>query len=367
MKVAIVHDWLNQKVGGAESVLFELAEMYPKADIFTLVYNPKKFDSQLKERKVNTSRLQKFPSFIKKRPKLLLPFIKKSIEKWDFSEYDLVITSSSAWVKNINLKDSTKHVCYCYSPARMLWDSWPKYIYDQNLGPVARFYITRLASKLRLWDYYMSQRKIEFIAISKHVADRIAKFYHKKSIIIFPPVDLAKYKNLPKVDKKDFYLIVSVLAKYKNIELAIKAFKDSGKSLIIAGDGPDINRLKEVAGEAKNIAFEGRVSEHRKLELMVQAKGFIFCNVEDFGITMVESIAAGTGVVALRGGGAGEIVKESKTGIFYDEPNEESLNRAIVKYESSILKKQTFNNQYVFDEFSVEKFKKEFMKVINAQ
>jgi glycosyltransferase involved in cell wall biosynthesis len=366
MKVAIVHDWLNQKVGGAESVVFELAKMYPKADIYTLVYNPKKFDNFLKDRNIKTSRLQRFPGFIKKRPKLLLPFIKKSVERWDFSGYDLVITSSSAWVKNITVPDGTRHVCYCYSPARMLWDSWPKYVDEQKLGPITRFYVIKLASKLRLWDYYMSQKGTEFIAISRHVADRIKKFYHQSSKVIFPPVELNQFKSA-NYEKKDYYLILSVLAKYKNIELAVRAFKDSGNKLVIAGDGPDMSRLVEIAEGSENISFMGRIDDDEKIKVMSEARGFIFCNIEDFGITMVESIAAGTGVIALKGGGASEIIKENKTGVFYNKPNEEDLNRAIVKYEKLIPKTSKIDNKYVFEKFSVEKFESEFRKAVNEK
>jgi glycosyltransferase involved in cell wall biosynthesis len=366
MRVAIVHDWLNQKVGGAESVLFRLAQMYPDADIYTLVYNHKKFDKYLPGRNIITSRLQNFPSFIKSRPRLLLPFIKGAINKWEFSNYDLVITSSSAWVKNINVPKETKHICYCYSPARMLWDSWPRYVMKQKLGPITKFYIVKLASSLRLWDYYQSQNDIKFIAISNHVKSRIAKFYHRESVVIYPPVELANFKSEP-LPKKDFYLIVSILAQYKNIELAIEAFRSSGKKLVIAGDGPDMQRLQSVAKGASNITFLGRVDEAKKIELMASAKGFIFCNIEDFGITMVESIASGTGVIALQGGGANEIIKQNSTGVFFIKPDEESLNKAIIDFEKTILSGKHFNNQYIFDKFSVDKFERDFRKVANAK
>ena len=366
MRVAIVHDWLNQKVGGAESVLFRLAQMYPDADIYTLVYNHKKFDKYLPGRNIKTSRLQNFPSFIKSRPRLLLPFIKGAINKWEFNNYDLVITSSSAWVKNINVPKETKHICYCYSPARMLWDSWPRYVMKQKLDPVTKFYIVKLASSLRLWDYYQSQNDIKFIAISNHVKSRISKFYHRESVVIYPPVELANFKSEP-LPKKDFYLIVSILAQYKNIELAIEAFRSSGKKLVIAGDGPDMQRLQSVAKGASNITFLGRVDEAKKIELMASAKGFIFCNIEDFGITMVESIASGTGVIALQGGGANEIIKQNSTGVFFIKPDEESLNKAIIDFEKTILSGKHFNNQYIFDKFSVDKFEGDFRKVANAK
>ncbi|MCX6806498.1 MAG: glycosyltransferase, partial [Patescibacteria group bacterium] len=343
-----------------------LAQMYPDADIYTLVYNHKKFDKYLSARNIKTSRLQNFPGFIKSRPKLLLPFIKGAINKWEFSNYDLVITSSSAWVKNINVPKETKHICYCYSPARMLWDSWPRYVMKQKLGPVTKFYIVKLASSLRLWDYYQYQNDIKFIAISDHVKSRIAKFYHRESVVIYPPVELANFKSEP-LPKKDFYLIVSILAQYKNIELAIEAFRSSGKKLVIAGDGPDMQRLQSVAKGTSNITFLGRVDEAKKIELMASAKGFIFCNIEDFGITMVESIASGTGVIALQGGGANEIIKQNSTGVFFIKPDEESLNKAIIDFEKTILSGKHFNNQYIFDKFSVDKFERDFRKVVNAK
>ena len=355
MKIAIVHDWLNQKVGGGENVVFELAKLYPQADIFTLVYNPKKFDQYLAKRTIVESRLRYFPNFIKKRPKLLLPFIKNAIGKWSFDEYDLVISTSSAWAKNINFNKPTRHISYCFSPARMLWDSWPGYLTDQKLGPVGRFYITRLVSKLRLWDYYQAQNGTQFIAISEYIAKRIKKYYHLESTIVYPPVELANFVGL-KTKKEPYYLVLSVLAKYKNIELAIKAFRASGHQLIVAGDGPDADRLRGIAEGADNISFVGRVSDSDKVNLLASAKGFVFCSIEDFGITMVESIAAGTGVIALAGGGANEIIKDGQTGVFYDSPNEASLNRAIVKYEATILKAPSFNNSYIFDKFDKDNF-----------
>jgi glycosyltransferase involved in cell wall biosynthesis len=362
MKIAIVHDWLNQKVGGAESVLFELAKMYPKADIYTLVYN-KKFDKYLRERVVYKSKLQKFPGFIKKRPKLLLPFIKSAVQKWDFSKYDLVITSSSAWVKNISVPKGTKHICYCHTPARMLWDSWPGYIKDMRLGPVLRFYLVKLASKLRLWDFYQAQGNIEMIANSQYIANRIKKFYHKPAKIIYPPVETEFLANNQQA-KQDFYLIISILSKYKNIELAINAFKANGKKLVIAGDGPELNNLRNIAKGHKNIEFKGRVDDRMKKDLLSIAKGFVFCSIEDFGISMVESIAAGTSVIALRGGGASEIIVEGETGLFFDEPSIESLNAAINKFEKGYKNTKKIDNKYVFSKFDKKVFIKKIREVV---
>ena len=362
MKIAIVHDWLNQKVGGAESVLFELSKMYPDADIYTLVYD-KKFNQYLGTKAVYKSRLQKFPRFIKKRPKLLLPFIKSAIQKWDFSHYDLVISSSSAWVKNINVPKGARHICYCHTPARMLWDSWPGYIKDMPLGPVLRFYLVNLASKLRLWDYYQTQEKIELIANSRYIAKRISKFYHKTAKVIYPPVE-TEFLAKQTTNKQDYYLILSVLSKYKNIELAIKAFKINGKRLVIAGDGPEMENLKTLSKGHKNIEFKGRVDEATKRELLLFAKGFVFCSIEDFGITMVESIAAGTPVIALRGGGANEIINEGDTGLFFDSPNIKSLNMAIEKFEKDFNSTKKIDNKYVFSKFDKNVFVKKIREAV---
>jgi glycosyltransferase involved in cell wall biosynthesis len=351
MKIAIVHDWLNQKVGGAESVLFELADMYPRADIYTLVYNEKKFRQYLQARKIYKSRLQRFPRFMRKNPKLLLPFIKKAVGRWDFSGYDLVITSSSAWVKNINVPDKTRHLCYCHTPARMLWDSWPDYIDQMKIPFALRFYLVKLASKLRLWDYYQSQNNTEFIANDKYVAKRIKKFYHKPSRVIYPPVNTRDLKPASRVSKQDYYVIVSVLSKYKNIQLAIKAFIKNGKKLVIAGDGPELMELQKLSRGHDNIEFKGRVSGPEKASLLRHARGFVFCSIEDFGISMVEAISAGTPVVALRGGGAAEIIKENITGLFFDRPNVGDLNSALDKLEATFDKNKPINNSYVHSRF----------------
>lgn len=367
MKIALVHDWLNQKVGGAESVLFELAKMYPDADIYTLVYNKKKFDPYLEGRNIITSRLQHRPGFIKRRPALLLGGIKKAVESWDFSGYDVIISSSTAWVKNISVPEGTKHICYCHSPARMMWDSWPKYLDTVKIGPfrvgpVRKFLLGRKISQLRLWDYYQSKEVTTFVANSEYVAGRIKKYYHRDSQVIYPPVEVLRYKPTVEVKKSDYYLVLSVLARYKQIDIAVEAFKKSGERLIVAGDGPDLERLKHTAGTSRNIEFLGRVDEAKKTELLQQAKGFVFCSVEDFGITMVEALAAQTGVIALSGGGANEIVKDKVTGWFFPEPTPQSLLETLKTFKSHDFRDDDFS--YVYKTFDPEHFRAAIRKVV---
>ena len=356
MKIAIVHDWLNQKVGGAENVLIELTKMYPTANVYTLVYNPHNFDKYLNKKRIITSRLQAYPAFMRNRPFLLLPFIQKAVRSWDFGEYDIIISSSTAWVKNINNPGGVRHICYCHSPARMLWDSWPKYLRGFKLGPVRKYYINRLASKLRLWDYYQSQQNIEFIANSKFVEKRIDKFYHQPSKVIYPPVGINSATSKHTHKKEDYYLVLSVVAPYKNIELAVRAFMDSGKRLIVAGEGEDLNRLRTIASGADNIEFRGRVNEDQKQHLLDHARGFVFCSIEDFGITMVEAIAANTPVIALKGGGASEIVRPGVTGVFYNEPTETALNKAITLFEKEFSGDKKLQNAYIFEKYSKSVF-----------
>lgn len=331
MKIALVHDWLHQKAGGGEAVLFEMAELFPQADIFTLIYNKRLFGQHLRGRKIKTSFLQKFPKRIKTHPEYLLPFIKKAVESFDFSDYDIILTSSSAWVKNIKKPEGAVHICYCHSPARMLWDSWPGYLYQKNKTAMTKFLAIRTCSKLRLWDFYKSQDIDVLLANSRYVAGRIAKFYRLKSTVVYPPVVVGEaLKNQP---KGDYYIVLSVLSRYKKIDLAIRSFIANSRKLIIVGDGPDRARLKEIAKDAPNIQFYGRVSDNEKWRLLAGARALIFPSIEDFGITPVEAMASATPVIARRGGGLNETVIDKKTGVFFEGDSEAQLTQAVQKVE----------------------------------
>src|SRR5687767_8703287 len=175
MKVAIVHDWLNQKVGGAERVLLKLVELYPEAPIYTLVYNPRKFDNLLNSSRIRTSSLQRLPRWLTKRPRYLLPLIPKAIENFDLRGFDVVISSSAAFSKNVITRPETLHVCYCHTPMRFAWDYWPRYLDEQSVGAVRKFIIRRLVSRLRVWDYVGAARVDKWLANSQTTAHRIKK------------------------------------------------------------------------------------------------------------------------------------------------------------------------------------------------
>jgi glycosyltransferase involved in cell wall biosynthesis len=365
MRIALVHDWLNHKRGGAEAVLLELARLYPEADIYSLIYQADLFP-ELTGRKVVTSSLQQYPKQLRNNPKYLLPAIRRAVEKWQFGNYDLVISSSNAWVKNITIPKGTKHICYCHSPARMLWDQWPSYLNKQfppkrRIQP-ARLALLKLCSSLRVWDYYGSRGVSEFVANSDYIASRIKKFYGRSSTVIYPPVLVSSIVSPNKPNKDDFYLVVSTLAAYKQINLAVEAFKKSGRRLIIAGDGADRKRLEDLAAGQTNIQFKGFVDMATKFKLMQQAKGFVFCSIEDFGIAPVEAMAAGTAVIALRGGGLNETIIEGKTGVFFDEPSADSLNHAISKFEKLSFSKATLVDQA--KQFSDKNFDSKFKQFV---
>ncbi|MBI2797867.1 glycosyltransferase [Candidatus Saccharibacteria bacterium] len=369
MKIALVHDWLNVKSGGAERVFFELAKMYPEADLYSLICNQKLFAESLNDRKVQTSFLQYAPGALKKRPQFMLPLIPRAVDNLDFSGYDLIVSSSSAWAKNIQKPKNCVHICYCHTPARMLWDSWPKYLDGQRIrpfkvGPLSRFIISRTTSRVRLWDFYGSNRVDHFLANSNYIADRIRKFYRRGAEVVYPPVNVGQFKSATGQEKGSYYLILSVLSKYKNIELVIKTFNKNKLPLVIAGDGPDKDRLIELAASSPNIKFLGRVSEAKKIELLQQAKGLVFANIEDFGLTPVEAMAASTPVIARRGGGANETVVANETGVFFDQDNEDSLNQAITRAEQINWSENTLLAQA--KKFSAERFVKKLARVVDS-
>lgn len=334
IKVALVHDWLNTKIGGAERTIIELLKIFPEAPVFTLLYDKENFQGLIDSARVRVSNLQNLPGFLHKRSRYMLPLIPKAIESFDFSEFDLVISNSSAFVKNIITKPSTKHICYCNSPMRFAWDYWPKYLDEQKIGLLRSHFVSKQVSKLRLWDYYGSARVDEWIANSANVANRIRKYYHKHAEIIYPPVK-TKLFNSKKTPKQNYYVTMSAHAPYKKLDLAVETFNQRGDRLIILGDGPERSTLERQA--KSNIIFKGYLSETERATILAGAQALIFPAEEDFGIAMVEALAAATPVIAYNKGGAKEIVKHKKTGILFNTQTTISLNRAIDALNSLVI------------------------------
>ena len=337
MKVAVVHDWLNTKDGGAEMVLRDILSIYPEADLFTLLLDKERFRDIVVSHNVIPSGLQKLPHFVRARQHLLLPFIRRAIGKIDLTGYDFVITSSGAWSKNVTIPQGTTHVCYCYTPARMLWDSWPSYAYTR-LGnalkiPFVKVWLVRLMSKLRLWDYYQTKSINTFLCDSNYVAERIKKFYQRDAEVVYPGIDISEFNTTPTSLKSKHYIVVSSLAEYKNIELAIDACGGMNKRLVIAGSGPHEQKLRDYAAKYQTVQFVGRVSEEEKRILLAEAHGLLFTNIEDFGITPIEAAALGTPTIALDGGGARETIVENVSGMFFAQPTQAALKSTLHEFE----------------------------------
>jgi glycosyltransferase involved in cell wall biosynthesis len=332
MKIALFHDYLTQQ-GGAENVFRVFAEMFPDAPIYTFFYDEKKFADILANREVHASFLQKVP-FIKKHYRWTLPFMPKIVESFDFSKYDIVLSSTSAFGKGIITTSKTKHICYCHTPTRYLWLDTKDYIEQLKYSSPIKKIIPILLTNLRKWDKKASQRVDKYIANSIEVQKRIKKFYERDSEVIYPSVKVADFKVNKEVEinpAKGYYLIGGRLVAYKRYDIAVIAFSRMGIKLKVFGDGPELKTLKKMA--RKNIEFVGRVSEEEKKKLLTNCIAFIHPQVEDFGITPLETMASGRPVIAYPVGGASESVVEGKTGAFFPEQTWESLTETVIRFK----------------------------------
>jgi len=320
VKIALVHDFLV-KLGGAERVLKVFAELYPDAPIYTLLYDEKVCGKVFPKERVRTSFLQKFPEFLRKRQKYLLPFMPRAIESFDLSEYDLIISSNSAYAHGILMPSSAQHICYCHSPMRYAWDYAHEYLKEQDAGAVKKYLANRMIHTIRQWDQLSADRADHYIANSNHVRKRIKKYYRKDAEIIYPPVDTKRFQ--PQKEHNNYFLIVSTLSPYKKIDLAVQLFNKIGKELIIVGSGSHYEYLKSIA--ASNVHLMGFKDDEAVKKLMEGCRAFIFPGEEDFGITPVEAMACGKPVLAYGKGGALETIIPGVTGEFFYEPTLESM------------------------------------------
>lgn len=342
MKVAIVHDWLNTKFGGAENVAAELADLYPDAPIYTLLYDRETVGDRIHPGRVRTSFLQKLPRFLRRRSRYLLPLIPMAIEQFDLSTYDVVISSSSAFAKGAITRPETLHICYCHTPMRFVWDYWPGYIEEQHVGAVRRGAIHVLTSRLRLWDYYSSARVDKWVANSHTTAQRIQKYYHQDAdAVIYPGADTSQFA--PSAKSGDYFVTLSSLTPYKKIDLAIAACNRLKRRLIVVGDGPDWARLERLAGPT--IEFAGRVSDTERAHLLAGAQAMLFPNEEDFGIAPIEAMASGTPVIAFARGGLTETIVPGKTGILFQPQSVEALMKAVGDFKASAFTTSALTHQ----------------------
>jgi glycosyltransferase involved in cell wall biosynthesis len=328
MKIALVHDYLIQD-GGAEKVLEVLQEIWPSAPTYTLFFDPKKIPT-FAGRDIKTSFLQRMP-FSKTKYQWYIMLMPTATEHYDLSEFDVVVSSTSAFAKGIITRPDTLHICYCHTPTRYLWSDMRSYIQELRAPKLIKTILPPLLSRLRVWDHQSAARVDNFIANSATVKKRIQKYYQKGSTVIYPPVNTHLFQISTK--PKEYFLTGGRLVAYKRFDLVVDAFNKTGLPLKVFGSGPVENDLRKKA--KSNIEFLGRVSEDVQRELYQNAKAFIHPQEEDFGITPVESMAAGRPVIAYRKGGATETVKEGLSGEFFSEQSWEELADHLIRFDES--------------------------------
>ena len=356
MRVAIVHDWLNQS-GGAERVLMAIHRLYPSAPVYPIVYDADGAPGAMRDWDIRPTFLQRVP-FAKRRHQMFLPLMPLAVEQLDLSEFDLVISTSSAVAKGAIPRPGATHVCYCHTPCRYIWDHYHEY----TRGLRFKGLIAPVAHWLRIWDQLSAARVDHFIANSHWVASRIQSYYRRDSEVIYPPVDVERF-TVSSGPAEDFYLVVSRFVTYKRIDIAIEAANRLGRRLLVVGDGPERRRLEAQAGPT--IRFLGRRSDAEVAELYARCRAFLFPGWEDFGIAPVEAQAAGRPVIAYGRGGALETVVDGVTGVFFEEQTPESLAAAIERFE--LLELDPGDCRAQAERFDSSEFDRRFKAAVDIQ
>jgi glycosyltransferase involved in cell wall biosynthesis len=359
-KVALVFDWMTNQ-GGAEKVNLVLHKMFPKAPIYTSVYNSKKLKG-FEKANIHTSFIQNLP-FAKSKHQLYLSLMPYAYELFDLSKYDIVISSSHACSKGVITKPETLHVCYCHTPMRYAWDNWQTYIDEYKMNPVLKFIGKNKIHKLRMWDRLAADRVDKYIANSNTTKQRINKYYHQDSEIIYPMIKHSEFEIAEK--RKGYFLAVGRLAPYKKFDLIVETFNTIGLPLKIVGTGIMAEELQKNAKD--NIEFLGYVNDETLKKLYSECEALIFPQVEDFGIIPLEAMASGRPVIALEAGGALDTIIPNKTGIFFKKQTVKDLGLAVEKY---LENKRKFNTQFIREhakQFDEKIFEQKLMSFLEKE
>ncbi len=359
MKVALVYDRAN-KIGGAERVLLALHEIYPQAPLFTAVYDPQGAPWAKVFPQVISSFLERFP-FAKRHHEAYAYLMPLAFESFNFNDYDLVVSVTSEAAKGIITQPKTRHICYCLSTTRYLWQSYGDYFKN----PLWRAITKPVVTYLRNWDKIAAQRPDVFVAISENVAQRIKKYYGRESEVIYPPVDVQEFriKNKESRTEEGYFLVVSRLVKYKKVGLVIEAFNELGWKLKVVGVGREMGRLRRMAG--KNVQFLGHLTDEALLNYYQNCQAVIFPQEEDFGIVPLEAQALGKPVIAYRLGGATETVLEGETGAFFYPQTVEALVKTLNQFRLKKFSEKNCRQQA--EKFNQKRFAEEFKNLVEKR
>ena len=351
LRIAVVHHWLLSMTGG-EKVVEALCELFESPDVFSVVADTKALSDTLNRCKLSTSFVQNIPGSHKwhRYYAFLFPL---AVELFDLRDYDVVISSDANTVKGVITRPETCHICYCHSPMRYSWNMFHEYL---PKGPLRRGLIAVLMHYLRLWDHAASSRVDFFVANSETVRARIRKYYRREAKVIYPPCDVDRFSVSSRID--DYYLFVGRLVGYKQTEIAVRAFNENGKRLLVVGDGPEKAFLKSIA--RPNVEILGWVPEEKLPKLYERCNALIFPGEEDFGIAPVEAQACGRPVVAYGRGGALETIIPGETGLFFYEQTPSALNAVISQLEGCRGAFDPVTIRTNADRFAKERFQREF-------
>ena len=361
-KVAIVTDWLTT-YGGAEKVVLTVSEIFPEAPIFTSQYSEKEVD-WFSNKQVKTGWLNIFPAKMRKILSVGRVLYFRNLGK-NLKDFDVIISICCAESKGLNLSKKQLHISYLQGPPiQYYWGMYDDYVNNPGFGKLSflvRFFFKILVNPLRKNDFKLAQKPDFLIANSSYSKDEISKYYKRDASVVFPPVEVDKFKL--ERNKKDYYITTSRQVNWKKLDLAVEAFSKNGKKLVLVGGGAEHQKLVELAGDAKNIEFIPRISDPLELsKIVAEAKGFIFPSLEPFGIAPIEALATGTPVLAFNQGGAQDYIKDGENGIFFDKQSSSAILKAVEKFE-----KTSFDAKKVSEsakKFSKENFKKNFEEEI---
>jgi len=358
MKVALIHYWLVTMRGG-EKVLEELCRLYPQADIFTHVAAPERLSDAIRAHRITTSFIARLPGAVRHYQKYL-PLMPLALEQFDLRCYDLVISTESGPAKGVITTEDTLHLCYCHTPMRYLWGMY--HDYRENAGGLTRAVMAPTFNYLRQWDVASAARVDHFIANSTTVQRRIAKTWRRSADVIHPPVSVEDFVSAP---SQDFYLLAGQLVPYKRAAVAVEAFNRMGKSLVVAGDGTELAKLKRMAGPTVRIV--GPQTSERLRELYATCRALVFPGEEDFGIVPVEAMASGKPVIAYDKGGVRDTVTDAVSGILYPDSSVDGLLAGVARFERQAAGFDPVTIRAQAEHFSAARFRAQFATLADAK